>query len=326
MRRAVAEADAVVAGEVRRRLRGRDEVVARQPEVDGAREGALPHLGAELAAELDRALDRLANAGLDRLVVVQLARDADAQPGQAVPFRKDDPRHVDRGRVARVAPRDHRVQVRAVADVLRHRADLVEARRERDDPVTGDGSVRRPQTDVPAQRRRLLDRPAGVGPERPRCKARRHRRRRAPARPARDARRIPRVVRRAVRGVLGGRAHRELVRVRLAEDAEPVLLAARDHRRVVHRHVALQDLRAGGRRDPLRADHVLDRDRDALPARVLAHVQVAVELGVALADRLEVRGEELGARDFLPLEQLLRPFGRQPEGVDHEAPPGGTRK
>ena len=48
-------ADAVVAGEVRRRLRRGDQVVAGQAVLDRAREGRLPHLGAELAAELDRA-------------------------------------------------------------------------------------------------------------------------------------------------------------------------------------------------------------------------------------------------------------------------------
>ena len=42
-------------------------------------------------------------------------------------------------------------------------------------------------------------------------------------------------------------------------------LAALDHGRVVDRHVALEDLRAGRRRDPLRPDHVLHRDRSRPP-------------------------------------------------------------
>ena len=51
---AQAVADAVVAGEVRRGLGGGDQVVAGHPVLDRARQGRLPHLGAELAAELDR--------------------------------------------------------------------------------------------------------------------------------------------------------------------------------------------------------------------------------------------------------------------------------
>ena len=52
---AEAVADAVVAREVRGRLGRGDQVVAGQAVLDRARERRLPHLGAELAAELDRA-------------------------------------------------------------------------------------------------------------------------------------------------------------------------------------------------------------------------------------------------------------------------------
>src|SRR6185437_11214656 len=65
VRRAVAEANAVVAREIRRRLRRGDQVVARDAVVERTRQRALPHLRAELAAELDRPLHRLAHAGLD---------------------------------------------------------------------------------------------------------------------------------------------------------------------------------------------------------------------------------------------------------------------
>ena len=51
-------ADAVVPGQVRGSLGGSHEVVAGEPELDRAREARLPHLGAELAAELDRPVDR----------------------------------------------------------------------------------------------------------------------------------------------------------------------------------------------------------------------------------------------------------------------------
>ena len=90
------------------------------------------------------------------------------------------------------------------------------------------------------------------------------RRRRAAARAARNARRVPRVARRAVGGVLGRRAHRELVGVRLAEHARGRAPAARGDGRVEHRHVVLEDLRACRRAEPARRDHVLERDRHAV--------------------------------------------------------------
>src|SRR5581483_6332748 len=95
---------------------------------------------------------------------------------------------------------------------------------------------------------------------------------------------------------------------------------------VVDGDVSLQDLRAGRRRYALRPDHVLERDRDAFAAGVVAHVQVAMELGIALADRLEIRGEELRPGDLPRVEELLRALRREAQRVDHELPPGGTRK
>src|SRR5205085_2865099 len=59
---------------------------------------------------------------------------------------------------------------------------------------------------------------------------------------------------------------------------------------------------------------------------VLAHVQEAVQLRVALVDRGAVGGVQLGARDLLLAEQASRFLGGETKGVDHEAPPGGTAK
>ena len=55
--------DAVVAGQVGGRFSGRDQVVARQPVLDRARQLALPHLGTELARELDRVCTDAATPG-----------------------------------------------------------------------------------------------------------------------------------------------------------------------------------------------------------------------------------------------------------------------
>src|SRR5437868_13947884 len=98
-------ADAVVARQVRGSLGGRDQVVAGQPELDGARQRALLDLRAEPARELDRTSDGSCNAGLDALGLVQLRGDADAEAPQIAVFRQLDLLgELDGCRVARVAP------------------------------------------------------------------------------------------------------------------------------------------------------------------------------------------------------------------------------
>src|SRR5262249_23921095 len=156
-------ADAVVAREVRGRLRGRDQVVARQPEVHRARQAALLDLGAELTRAAKRRVDLLGDTGLDAFGLVELLRDADPYTLQILGFGQLDRfRQLDRGRVAGVAPGDRPVEKRTVAHRLGDWADLVEARRERDDAVTADGPVGRTQSDDAAERRRLLDGAARV--------------------------------------------------------------------------------------------------------------------------------------------------------------------
>ena len=235
---------------------------------------------------------------------------------------------LDGGRVPAVAARDDRVEERDVAHGLRDRADLVEARGEGDDAVARDGAVRRPQADVPAERRRLLDRAARVGAETPGSHSRRHGRSGPPAGSSGTS-----VGSHGFRdgpegGVLGGGPHRELVRVRLAEQREPRCLAPRRNRRVEDRDVAGEDPRARRRLDALRRDHVLERDRDARSVPRLDRSQIGVELVVPLRDRLEVRGVELGRRELAPIDEADRILGREPQRVDgssHHAV-GGTRK
>ena len=228
----------------------------------------------------------------------------------------DGRRQLDGRRVAGILAGDDLVEARVVADGLRQRADLVEARGEGDDPVAGDRAVGRAQADDAAERGRLLHRAARVGAERPGREPAGDRRRRAAGRAARDALGVPGVPGRAVGGVLGGRAHGELVQVRLAEDGQAGRLAARGDRRVEDRRVADEDLRARRRRDALRRDHVLVRDRDAVPA-LAGDVQVGVQLRVAGLDRLEVGAGELVAGDLAALEQPGGLLGGEPQGVDH---------
>ena len=109
----------------------------------------------------------------------------------------------------------------------------------------------------------LADRAAGVGAQRQRRFARRHRRGRAAAAAAGNALQVPRIARRLIGAVLRGRTHRELVHVRLAEQHRVGLPQLRDDVGVVGRHELLQNLAAAGRRLAARAEHVLDRDGHA---------------------------------------------------------------
>ena len=70
------------------------------------------------------------------------ARNADADAFQILPVGDlDRLGQLNGRRVAPIPARHDAVEQRVVADRLRHRADLVEARRERDDPVARNGSV-----------------------------------------------------------------------------------------------------------------------------------------------------------------------------------------
>src|SRR5581483_12030929 len=113
---AASVADAVVARVIRRRLRGSDHVVAREPVLDRARQRALLDFRAELLGPRERGAHGPDYTRLDPLRLVHLLRDADAEAGESLPLRQLDGRDVDRRRVARVAARDHRIEKRAVAD------------------------------------------------------------------------------------------------------------------------------------------------------------------------------------------------------------------
>ena len=88
------------------------------------------------------------------------------------------------------------------------------------------------------------------------------RRRRAAAAAAGHPVERPRVGRRAVGRMLGRRAHRELVHVRLAEDHRTGVAQPLGDVRVVRGEVALEDPRAGGALAARHGDEVLERDRD----------------------------------------------------------------
>ena len=105
---------------------------------------------------------------------------------------------------------------------------------------------------------------AGLRAERDANDARGDGGRRSAGRSARHAVRRERIARRTERAVLGGRAHRELVHVRLGDDDRAGVAQPCDRRRLVRAHVALENLRAARRRQRCRGDIVLDDDRHAV--------------------------------------------------------------
>ena len=113
-----------------------------------------------------------------------------------------------------------------------------------------------------------------------------------PLEPPGHALEIPGVARRAVGRVLGRRAHRELVHVRLAELDHALRLAAAHDGRRVRRPVALEDARAGRRRHAADAEQILVGDRHAGDAAAPGRVQRARTrehpLGIDVQEHVEI--------------------------------------
>ena len=199
---AVAEAHAVEARQVRRRLGRRDDVVDRDRQL-GARQAARRPASR-------RACSNSASAARSGAVDVagqrrreEFLRQADAQALQRPRRRRAGaPWRARRGSPAAAArrwssragrsPLIAAEQQRAVLGAARQQAGLVEARGEGDHAVARAHAVGRLDAGDAAKARRLADRAAGVGAGRRRQQARRDRRRRAARRAARDARSRPR--------------------------------------------------------------------------------------------------------------------------------------
>ena len=173
---------------------------------------------AELAREVERRAGSCASTPGSMPSPVSSSGTPRRMPFRSVARRQRDRLgQAERGRVRRVAALHRAQQQRGVGDVARERPGLVERGGEGDHPVAADRAVGGLEADDPAQRGGLADRAAGVGADRPRREAGGDGGGAAAARAAGDARAVPRVQRRAVGGVLGRRAHRELVLVGLAE-------------------------------------------------------------------------------------------------------------
>ena len=138
----------------------------------------------------------------------------------------------------------------------------------------------------------------------------------AAARAARHARRVPRIVRRAVGGVLRRRAHRELVGVRLAEQAQPVLPCSARRRSSRRRGRSSRGSSSRGRAEPFVEITSLSAIGIPSPALVVDDVQVGVQLAVARVDRRAVGGEELGAETSCASSRLDASSAVSAQGVD----------
>ena len=173
-----AVAHAIEAGEVRRRLGRGDQVVGRE-RVRRVRQPARLDRGAQVLGA-GRAWPRSSPGRRAR----RRRRRRSAPPGRPAGYRAGPQRvgsSIVPGNATEVESRGSRPdhvpeQQRGVGDIARQRPGLVKRGGKGDHPVARAGAVGRLQTDDPAQRRGLADRPAGVGSDRPRREARGDRR------------------------------------------------------------------------------------------------------------------------------------------------------
>ncbi len=190
------------------------------------------------------------------------------QPAHTAPHRRQRAgrRTSQAAAIHRIGTLDRPIQQRRIFDRTGHRPGRVEGRAQRQNAVGADPSDRRFETAQPAPGRRQPDRAAGIGADPPGRHAGRDRDPGPAARPAGGARqgRVPRVPRRAAMLVGAPAAHRELDRVRLAEDDHPGADETLGERRRVSRPPVLPHLRAAGRHPAFDLDQVLQRDRQAV--------------------------------------------------------------
>ena len=236
--------------------------------MDEARAAHLHHLRAQLLELGDRGpegAEHTRRVG----VTLQLTDHADPHAAQVpvgpLQCGSNHRRHggVDGGGVARVVASDDSVQQRGVQHGPTARPALVQRGGARHQAVARDGAVGGLDADGAGERRRLADGPAGVGPDREGSLEGGQGRGRPTAGATGYPVQRPRVVGRAVGGVLGGRAHRELVHVGLAQHGHTGRAQLRGDRGVVGRGPALEDARPASGGHVHGGEHVLERERDA---------------------------------------------------------------
>ena len=164
---------AVVAGEVARRLGGRDQVVGGEA-VRERRHLDVDDLGPRRTEGVERHFEPFDDVGVGARG--QIGDPADAEPFDATVehLAQARERFGDRRRVKGIVAGDDLERQRRVVDGRAERPDLVEAAGERDEAVAAHGTVCRLDSDDAAQRGRLADRATRVAAEAERREPRRH--------------------------------------------------------------------------------------------------------------------------------------------------------
>ena len=171
---------------------------------------------------------------------------------------------------------------RRVANIAGQRAGLIKRRRERHDAPARAPAIGRLHADNAAEAAGLTDRAAGIGAGRRHRQARGHRRCRASGGATGHQARIPAILtlpgafHRAVIAGHVGRAHGELVHVELAQHHRPVAPQIAGDGRFILRPEPVEDVRAGGGRDTLGAEQVLDPERDTVKRQRVARGQTRI--------------------------------------------------
>jgi len=296
--------------------------------------------------DLDRANDGSRRGELRHREIEQLShRRRQEALGRAMPHHAE-PEAGERPRRRREGPAGHALeQPGGIGAGARQRPAMVERPGQSLDAVEIDQAIGRLQPGDPAIGGRNADRAAGVGADRGEAHAGGHRRRRAAARATRNVSAPPRVVGRAVVRVVGGRAARELVRVRLP-DHDGAGRTQPPHRLgVVARYVVAMERRAVGRAHARGVGQILDRDRDTVQraarrttcelvreaARVTARLGVAdgdegVERRIMRRDAGETRVDELDRRDLARANHRRELNERRAREVGHAVPTCHARR
>ena len=249
---------AVEAGEVRGALGGGDDVIGgnREHRV-GQRDVA--NLCPAFAQGVERAVACLAHRRGERFGEI-LHGTADDDPAE-IPTRRAQRRHqlgCGGGVGHPVIAGDHLHRERRIIDGSAEHTDVVERRGEGDQSEPADPPVGWLHADDAAKRGRLPHRAAGFRSECDRHDAGGDGGRRAAARPARHTRAVEWIPRRSERAVLGGRPHRELVHVALADEHRPRFAEPPGDGRLIRTDVALENARTAGRGEGCRGDVVLE--------------------------------------------------------------------
>ena len=243
--------------------------------------------GIERLGDRGHRLERLGLAAAGEIV----AGDGDAQAADALVQERHRRigRPVGADRIVGI-PALHGVErQREILDRAGDRPEMVEGVDEGERAGAAQPAVGRLQAEQAAQRGRHADRAVGVGAQRQRHLARRHRSARAARRAAGHARRVARIAARPVVGVLAGEVVGVLAHVEAADQDRAGRLELAHQRAVARGLRSIDvDLRAGARRQALDVEQVLDRERHAGQRAAMG---AGIDLRRALAG---ARGQDVG--------------------------------